>query len=454
MSTTHPNPKDFPHTRDGDAAFRAAVRTHTAAHRERLRQYGDPRERLRQYGNPRHTYTEGRHHRDTKGRFASTALAGTSLAAMSAGTVAGLSAKGAHDVGHAMPELRTEAKAARNKYTLAALGLTGVAGAAMAGHAHANRSVGEVEKFLDGTKRKVKHGFEHLRVSPDQARNAGVLGQIGAGAGVVAGSAVGAGIGIGTKHPGQGAGIGAAIGGALGGAGGAAAGLAAGNAPKKKKPKLVGAAPQTVSKSAKRDAAIGAGAGLAAGQVIGAGARSASDRVALQALTATHRGKFNQLAGTARHLERTADFHQGAKGVAVMAGLGATAGLVHHKRAQKKVALAPATPVVKMDDDKKTQLARAGIIGAQVADIAAIKSAAHETFTAKKEGTGLKASLSYGAKKAALPVVAGGLVATVAAERVMHNQQKKLRAQTAAPAPAKLNQPSTTQVARVKRSAA
>lgn len=402
----------------------------------------------------RTTYTEGRHHRDVKGRFASKALAGTSLAAMSGATVAGLTAVGAHTLKDAFPD----ARAARNKYGALAAGGAVLAGGAMAGHAHVNRNIGEVEKFLDGPKKAAKQRLERLRVSPDQARNASVLGQIGAGAGVVGGSALGAGIGMTTKHPGQGAGIGAALGGALGGAGGAAAGLAAGERPKRKrKPKLVGSAPTTVAKanSKKKDAAIGAAVGVGAGQVIGAGAHTASRRLGSQlnaptpvknhttgvtSLRPASRAEYNVRLGNARSLARTADFHQGAKGIAVMAAGGAAAGLIAHKRKQNK-ALAP---VAKMDDDRKTQLARAGIMGAQVADIAAVKSAYHETMNAKKEGTGFKASLNYGAKKAALPVVAGGLVATVAAERVMHSQQKKLRAANTAslkPKKAKVVQP-------------
>lgn len=421
---------------------------------------------------PRHTYTEGRVHRDTKGRFASmgaTAMTAAGLGAAGSGLhIAGATQhvvrtadrradKVAHDFIDAakLGEKEIADKLARrlkewdaerpllikdrNRYAaIAGAGLAlGTAGMYAHGKLHQRIGRNEVAKSL---RQRAGQKLDNLHITGEQARNAGVMGQIGGGAGVLAGAGIGAGIGAAAKHPAQGAGIGAAIGGALGGSAGAGAGLYAGrpsNAARRRK-KLVGTAPTTLAKAfdgQKRGAVIGAGAGVAAGQVIGVGARGAAQHARTEQGLTDHLADWKAAGAKAKMLDGTGDFHRSPKGVAVMAAGGALTGAALVRRHQRKIAAQVEAPIAKMSDDTKTKLARGGLIGAQLADVAAIKSAYHETTTARKVGTGLGSSLSYGAKKAALPIVAGGLVASIGAERVMHGQQKKLKAAQALKTP-------------------
>lgn len=323
-------------------------------------------------------------------------------------------------------KMRPGLVADRTKYGAIAGGALAAGAAGMYLHGRVNRN-NVVSKGL-------KNKLNNVTVTGDQARHAGVFGQIGTGAGVVTGAAVGAGIGAAVRKPGQGAGIGAAVGGALGGSGGAALGLYAGR-PRKKRKTLNGTAPVAKRNDTEERgvaAGIGAGVGIGGGHAVGGLAHSASHRLRREAAVTSHLADYKKKIRDARMLEDTAHFHNSVKGKVGLGVAGAAVGYAGMRRHQQHRALSAAPePVAKVSDENKTKLARAGLIGAQVADIAAIKSAFHETTTAKKTGTGVKAALSYGSKKAALPVVAGGLVASVGAERVMHHQQQKLATQQA-----------------------
>jgi hypothetical protein len=170
---------------------------------------------------------------------------------------------------------------------------------------------------------------------------------------------------------------------------------------------------------------------------IGAAANSAARRLRHEAGGMHHLADYKRKIRDANLLQDTADFHGSIKAKVGLGVAGAGVGYMAVRRHQQHKALESAEPVAKkMSDETKTKVARAGLIGAQVADIAAIKSAYHETMhTPKPNLEGVKgirrvgAVANYASKKAALPVVAGGLVAAVGAERIMHNQQKKLAAQ-------------------------
>lgn len=424
---------------------------------------------------PRHTWTDGQHHRDEKGRFASVlggAAAGAGFTGVGAGGLAAslnhheirrwdritaqemtdfiAAARQGDKVGAdekvrhmaQWDKLRPYMVRDRNKYAALAAGGAAVGAAGLYAHSRANRRVGAVEKNLQ---HRVGQKLDGLHITGEQARNAGVFGQIGGGAGALGGAAVGAGIGAATRHVAQGAGIGAAVGGALGGTAGAGVGLYAGrpaNAKRRKK-QLAGTAPTTLAKSYEKTkgAAVGAGSGLLAGEVIRRGAQSAAQNQRGEARMADHLADYKMAGSRAKMLDRTADFHGGIRGRSAMVVGGALTGAALVRHHQRKIA-SQVDPIAKMDDETKTKLARGGLIGAQVADIAAIKSAWHETTTARKTGTGVGAALNYGAKRAALPVVAGGLVASVGAERVMHSQAKKLKAQQS------LKKPTSAQVNR------
>lgn len=301
----------------------------------------------------------------------------------------------------------------------------------------------EIAKFLEGTKRKL----DHISITPDQARHAGVFGQIGAGTGAVTGATVGAGVGALTKHPAQGAGIGAAVGGALGGSGGAALGLYAGR-PRKKK-KLVGTAPVVVAKANRQrglGAAAGAGAGVATGAVIGHAAGTASRQAVTNAAIAPHLADYKREMNNARMLTGTADFHRSVKGRVGMALAGAAVGDAVVRHHQRKIAAQVEAPVIKAaprvlpptdpeDPHKTARRVAQGALGVGiVADASALKAGWNETKRAKYVAPATKgllpkigAAAKFGSEKGAFPLAVSGLAAAGLAEHVMHQQGKQKR---------------------------
>jgi hypothetical protein len=321
-----------------------------------------------------------------------------------------------------------------------ALAAGAVAGALI--HHHHTKEAA-VAKFLEGTRHKVGQKLDSFSVTPDQARHAGVFGQIGAGTGAVTGAAIGTGIGAAAKHPAQGAGIGAAVGGALGGSGGAALGLYAGR-PKKKK-KLVGAAPVTLSKANRQQglgAAGGAVGGLGVGALIGHGAGTASRQAVANAGTASHLADYKREMSHARMLAGTQDFHESVKGRVGMALGGAAVGTALVRHHQRKIAGQVEAPVAKaMTPEQKDKVQRRVATGAlgvgALADASALKAGWNETKRAKyvapetegvlpKVGTGLK----YASEKGAFPLAVGGIAAAGLAAHVINAKPKSLKKPT------------------------
>lgn len=238
-------------------------------------------------------------------------------------------------------------------------------------------------KRFDQIKHTTTSKLEGLHVTPQQARTAGALSQVGGSAGALTGALVGTGVGALARKPATGAGIGAAIGGSIGGGGGAAAGLYAGR-PKKKAP---------VAKVRIPTAAIhGEGTGLVRSPAI---------------------------------LRETRDlFKDGISQPKV--GMKMEDTPVLGSQGPKVVRKKPPKSIVKsFTDEQKNKAAQAGLAGASVADLVGAKSAFHETRTATKVGTGLKSTLRYAGKKSAFPIVATGLAATALAEHELNRNKPK-----------------------------
>lgn len=211
----------------------------------------------------------------------------------------------------------------------------------------------EIQKFLNGAGPKVKHALDNLSITPEQARHASVMGQIGGASGSLVGAALGAGIGAAVHHPGAGAGIGAMAGGALGGGGGSALGVYSGRAKGPKKVKTTVAKPRatkTVSKSftnpsedAKHKLAQG-GLGVAA-VADAAGASAAwkeTKNAALPALKGMNAAKkIRTVAGYAK---------EKAAFPIVAGGIGATL-LAEHVMHETKPKTPKGTPVMKSADE-------------------------------------------------------------------------------------------------------
>lgn len=109
-------------------------------------------------------------------------------------------------------------------------------GAAHEGLKHDVAKAAPVEAVKQKTSR-AKRALRHLTITPEQARHASVLGQVGTAAGSVVGTTIGAGIGLKTGHPATGAGVGAGLGAALGGGAGASLGIYSGHRARVKKAK-------------------------------------------------------------------------------------------------------------------------------------------------------------------------------------------------------------------------
>lgn len=347
-------------------------------------------------------------------------------------------------------------------------------------------------------KQRVEQALDHIRITPQQARTAGSLGQVGTATGSLAGATVGTLIGLAAKKPATGAGLGAGIGGALGGGSGAAAGLYAGRPRKKRDGDGDGVLNEGVRKREQRRETDGrfaaGGAALAAGGagVAGSGAYKQSRALANHTIATTmadvkrnaahagmgvadmlrgpageaSRAKYRRALGQAdqsvhqanrayRTVARSAKNRYALGAGLITAGAGLAAAGHHsavkkfdenqHRRDRGKFAPkggmteAPGARKPRVSDETQAKLARAGLVGAQLADVAAVKSAWHETRNARKVGTGFKAAAKYAGSKAAFPVVAGGLGATLLADHVMRNQAKKLKANGVAKAAPKKN---------------
>lgn len=169
-----------------------------------------------------------------------------------------------------------------------------------------------VEKFLsEKTKKKVGHAVDNLRITPDQARASGALGQVGTTTGSLVGTIVGAGVGAAVKHPGQGAFLGAGIGAAAGGGVGAAAGLY-GARPKKRKKTVA----SVVTKNAHaidpknvRNSALGFSGGAASMSAFQAArSRNQEKKAVFHATKSTNAGKAAANPGLDNY-ERAATHH-------------------------------------------------------------------------------------------------------------------------------------------------
>lgn len=231
------------------------------------------------------TWTEGRHHRDVAGRFAAVGSAASMGVAGIYGSKTRKHLKTAkkHDkkvseattdvadhlnywsskgreapyshlhetFGHDYADLRTHEAFQQGRAAMTARGramhagkIAGTAtliGAALGGTAEAlhhshDEHVGKVATTTPRQRRprvtekvsRTKQALSHMSITPEQARHATVLGQVGSSAGTVAGSAAGAVLGIRGKHVAQGMGIGAGVGAAFGGGVGASLGLYSG----------------------------------------------------------------------------------------------------------------------------------------------------------------------------------------------------------------------------------
>jgi len=329
----------------------------------------------------------------------------------------------------------------------------------------------EIEKFLNGTGKKIKHGLDNLSISPAQSRQASALGQVGGGAGAITGAAIGAGIGALSHHAATGAGIGGAIGGALGSSGGAAVGLYNGRK-KPVKPKT----PVTKSFDESKHKRGQAGK-FVAGGLLAAGAATSATGGAMSAVghqtAKTFERKREEQTALANHnralshavtpTDKKIDYmrhalghrsaalamkgpedaaltlrHAGGKvalagaGVAA-AGLGAAA-LAHHRAKREEDVVKSFTHP---SQDAQHKIAQGGLGVAALADAAGASAAWKESKNAvmpalKGLSTGkkIRTVAGYAKEKAAFPIVAGGIAATAVAEHVMHQSQKKAQPTT------------------------
>lgn len=332
---------------------------------------------------------------------------------------------------HYEPPGRTIHASRVNKPALIAGGVAAGAGLGLAAlHHHAKEKAMHtpVAKTADeifakariekGLQQSVKQKLHHLgrqldkiSVTPDQARHASVMGQIGGGTGALTGAVVGTGIGAAVKHPAQGAGIGAMAGGALGGSAGAAAGLYAGR-PAAAKLRKKTAATVPVAKLALNTPG---GAAVAGGVTAIVGANTFGPRIKRKTSNVVglpvSKGLFNRDLPT-----------KGEAAQVIVNGSVVTA-------KKTKPLLDKVTKT--MDPDKKDKLQRRVATGAlgvgALADASAVKAGWNETRRAtyaapKTEGLLPKvgAGLKFASEKGAFPLAVGGLAAAGLAAHVIN----------------------------------
>lgn len=294
------------------------------------------------------------------------------------------------------------------------LKMSGRAGLVTAGLAAAAGGVAlasrrsSVQKF-DTT--GVKRRLDHMRITPEQARHAGVFGQIGTAAGSLTGAAVGGGIGIAVKHPAVGAGVGGAVGGALGGGTGAAVGLYSGRPRKPRKPKTPVVKRLTPSESVHDEANIGTAAmGLGGGvlAIPGRKAKYAGAGMLTAGLATTlhaehRRQRLQEMQSQIDHDHRTGFYK---------------------------------SMTTEQRDKVKRRVATGALGVGAVADASALKAGWNDTTravkptaealktmsTAKKVG----AYARFGSEKAAFPLAVGGIASAALAAHVINEKPKKL----------------------------